>query len=266
MNRKSRPICHGWMGKGNNRCSRVIARVLAKSLLGAVNCKVKGQSWRHDKTRLPLALLLLQFQCTKVRIFLRKKKELEMATGIRPFQYEPVVDINFGICLCGFMCGIHVFLWRNKEVFDLTWHKSTEAKITVPTTNRWKAKLTLTNPSLTRPRSRNKCRRKEKCKMAALIRQTNSGYELANKPHKKEKRKKRRMVEEKREKTNNNNKQTLSEKKETAGNISEQRDKGWIHVIRVHDTTHLAVTTALRGSRRSRDYPPHETTPLTRTL
>ena len=87
------------------------------------------------------------------------------------------------------MCGIHVFLWRNKEVFDLTWHKSTEAKITVPTTNRWKAKLTLTNPSLTRPRSRNKCRRKEKCKMAALIRQANSGYELANKPHKKEKKK-----------------------------------------------------------------------------
>ena len=34
-------------------------------------------------------------------------------------------------------------------------------------------------------------------------------------------------------------------------------DKGWIHVIRVHDTTHLAVTTTLRGSRRLRDYPPH---------
>ena len=78
------------------------------------------------------------------------------------------------------------------------------------------------------------------------------------------------MVEEKRE--NNNNKQTLPEKKEEAGNVSEQRDKGWIHVIRVHDTTHLVVTTTLRGSRRSRttphkerlsdlvkhrDYPPH---------
>ena len=59
------------------------------------------------------------------------------------------------------------------------------------------------------------------------------------------------MVEEKREKTNNNNKQTLSEKKETAGNISEQRDKGWIHVIRVHDTTHLAVTTTRQGNRCS---------------
>ena len=66
------------------------------------------------------------------------------------------------------------------------------------------------------------------------------------------------MVEEKREKTNNNNKQTLSEKKETAGNISEQRDNGWIHVIRVHDTTRLAVTTALRGSRRSRTTPHKE--------
>ena len=44
--------------------------------------------------------------------------------------------------------------------------------------------------------------------------------------------------------------------KEKAGNVSEQRDKGWIHVIRVHDTTHLAVKTTMRGSRRSRDYPP----------
>ena len=66
------------------------------------------------------------------------------------------------------------------------------------------------------------------------------------------------MVEEKREKTKQRQQQqTLSEKKEEAGTVSEQRDKGWIHVIRVHDTTHLAVTTTLRGSRRSRDYPPH---------
>ena len=27
----------------------------------------------------------------------KKEKKLEMATGIRLFQYEPVVDINFGI-------------------------------------------------------------------------------------------------------------------------------------------------------------------------
>ena len=68
------------------------------------------------------------------------------------------------------------------------------------------------------------------------------------------------MVEEKRERkqnNDNNNKQTHSEKKEEAGTVSEQRDKGWIHVIRVHDTTHLAVTTTLRGSRHSWDYPPH---------
>ena len=65
------------------------------------------------------------------------------------------------------------------------------------------------------------------------------------------------MVEEKREKTKQRQQQTLSEKKEEAGNVSEQRDKGWIHAICVHDTTHLAVTTTLRGSRRSGDYPPH---------
>ena len=39
MNRKTRPICHGRMGKGNNRCIRVIVRVLAESLLGAVKSK-----------------------------------------------------------------------------------------------------------------------------------------------------------------------------------------------------------------------------------
>ena len=73
---------------------------------------------------------------------------------------------------------------------------------------------------------------------------------------------------EKREKTPT----TLSEKKEEASNVSEQRDKGWIHVIRVHNTTNLAVTTTRQGNRRSRttphkermrglvkhrDYPPH---------
>ena len=73
---------------------------------------------------------------------------------------------------------------------------------------------------------------------------------------------------EKREKTTT----TLSEKKEEASNVSEQRDKGWIHVIRVHDTIHLAVTTTRQGKGRSRttphkermrglikhrDYPPH---------
>ena len=59
----------------------------------------------------------------------------------------------------------------------------------------------------------------------------------------------------KREKTTT----TLSEKKEEASNVSEQRDKGWIHVIGVHDPTHLAViTTRQGGSRRSRTTPHKE--------
>ena len=39
MNRKTRPICHSRMGKGNNRCSRMIVHVLAESLLGAIKSK-----------------------------------------------------------------------------------------------------------------------------------------------------------------------------------------------------------------------------------
>ena len=46
--------------------------------------------------------------------------------------------------------------------------------------------------------------------------------------------------------------------KEEVSNVSEQRDKGWIHVIRVHDTTHLAVTTARQGNRRSQTTPHKE--------
>ena len=57
----------------------------------------------------------------------------------------------------------------------------------------------------------------------------------------------------KREKTT-----TLSEKKEEASNVSEQQDKGWIHVIHVHDTTHLAVTTTRQGNRRSQTTPHKE--------
>ena len=47
------------------------------------------------------------------------------------------------------------------------------------------------------------------------------------------------MVEKKRKREKNKT-TTLSEKKEEAKNVSEQRDKGWIHVIRVHDTIHSA--------------------------
>ena len=77
---------------------------------------------------------------------------------------------------------------------------------------------------------------------------------MANKQKIKKKKKKKTHGEKeggKREKTT-----TLFEKKEVASNVSEQRDKGWIHVIRVHDTTHLAVTTTRQGNRRftAREY------------
>ena len=90
---------------------------------------------------------------------------------------------------------------------------------------------------------------------------------MANKPKIKTKEHMVKKEGEKREKTT-----TLSEKKEEASNVSEQRDKVWINVIRVHDTTHLAVTTTRQGNRSSRtaphkermsglvkhrDYPPH---------
>ena len=69
--------------------------------------------------------------------------------------------------------------------------------------------------------------------MAALIRQANSRYELANKA----KIKKKDVWWKRRDrKQNNNNKQTLSEKKEEAGNASEQRDKGWIHAYTIQPT------------------------------
>ena len=82
--------------------------------------------------------------------------------------------------------------------------------------------------------------------MAALIRQANKW--VRNGQYVKDKKEGMHGEKEggKREKTT-----TLSEKKEEASNVSEQRNKGkgngtkagHIHVIRVHDTTHLAVTT-----------------------
>ena len=60
---------------------------------------------------------------------------------------------------------------------------------------------------------------------------------MANKPEIKKERKEH-MVEKKRKREKN--KTTLSEKKEEARNVSEQRDKGWIHVIRVYDAIHSA--------------------------
>ena len=74
---------------------------------------------------------------------------------------------------------------------------------------------------------------------------------MANKPEIKKERTHGEKEGEKREKTTI----TLSKKKEEASNVSEQWDKGWIHVIREHDTTHLAVTTTQQGNRRSRTTP-----------
>ena len=76
---------------------------------------------------------------------------------------------------------------------------------------------------------------------------------MGNKPKIKNERTYAEKEGEKREKTT-----TVSEKKEEASNVREQRDKGWIHVIRVHDTTHLAVTTARQGNRRSQTTPHKE--------
>ena len=81
--------------------------------------------------------------------------------------------------------------------------------------------------------------------MAALIRQANK--QVRNTKEEEEKRfknkqqqtnKQKRMVEKKRKEKNET--KTLSEKKVEARNVSEQRDKGWIHVIRVHDTIRSA--------------------------
>ncbi len=119
---------------------------------------------------------------------------------------------------------------------------------------------------MTKHRDVNKSRRQEKCKMTALIRQANKRVQNVQI----EKIKKERVVEKKRKREKNKTK-TLSEKKEEARNVSEQRDKGWIHVIRVHDTIHSAdnntagqqtltnYPTQRKNERfvKHRDYPPH---------
>ena len=91
--------------------------------------------------------------------------------------------------------------------------------------------------------------------MAALIRQANSGYELANKPKIKTKDVwwKRR---ERKQNNDNNNKQTLSEKKEEAENVSEQREKGWLHVIHVHEANPLSSDNNTAGQQTLTRLPP----------
>ena len=61
---------------------------------------------------------------------------------------------------------------------------------------------------------------------------------MANKPEIKQTKKKEGMVEKRRKTTKKQTTTTLSEKKEEAKNVSEQGDKGWIHVIHVHYTIH----------------------------
>ena len=62
------------------------------------------------------------------------------------------------------------------------------------------------------------------------------------------------MVEEKRKTPN----KPLFEKKEEARHVCKQRDKGWIHVIRVHDATHcspLSSDNNTAGQQRLAGYP-----------
>ena len=98
---------------------------------------------------------------------------------------------------------------------------------------------------------------------------------MANKPEiKKEKKKtKKERMEEKKRKREKNKTTTLSEKKKEARNVSEQRDKGWIHVNSVHDTIHSSDNNTA-GQQTLTNYPTQrknegslniETTPLTRT-
>ena len=74
---------------------------------------------------------------------------------------------------------------------------------------------------MTKRRGVNKCRRQEKYKMAALIRQANKRVRNGQQTKDKKERMHGEKEAEKREKTT-----TLSEKKEEASNVSEQRDKG----------------------------------------
>ena len=91
--------------------------------------------------------------------------------------------------------------------------------------------------------------------MAALIEQANKRGR--NGQQARYKKKVFYLVEKKRKREKNKTK-TLSEKKGEARNVSEQWDKGWIHIICVHDTTHLAVTTTWQGNRRSQTTPHKE--------
>ena len=100
---------------------------------------------------------------------------------------------------------------------------------------------------------------------------------MANKPEiKKQKTKNNnnnnRIVEKKRKREKNKT-TTLSEKKEEARNVSEQQDKGWVHVIRVQDTIHSTdnntagqqTLTNYPTQRKNERFVKHRDYPLTRT-
>ena len=52
---------------------------------------------RQDSTAIGIVASTVSVHKTLDTFAEEKNKELEMATGIRPYQYEPVADINFGI-------------------------------------------------------------------------------------------------------------------------------------------------------------------------
>ena len=179
INRKTRPICHGRMGKGNNLCSRVIARVLAETLLRAVKSKAnRDVTSRRDchstvlvhKTPDKFAKkvgngnwnMAIQASCKyqfwhRLGEFKWRRSAMRIVVVMLVFivhcnvcdttcccvLFQFFFSFSHVHCLCP-LCVAPTFSFEGMKNF-LTWHKSTEAKINVPTTNRWKAKLAITN-------------------------------------------------------------------------------------------------------------------------
>ena len=89
MNDKTRPVCHGRMGKGNNCCSHMIARVLVESLLGAVKSKAN-----HDI----MTRLICHWHCCFYSFSAQNWINLQKQFGNGNWNRAmPVVDICFGI-------------------------------------------------------------------------------------------------------------------------------------------------------------------------
>ena len=158
INRKTRPICHGRMGKENNRCSRVIARVLAQTLLTAVKSKANRDvtsrrdchstvsvhktldkfakkvgngnwntaiqasckyqfwhrlgefKWRRSAMRIVVVMLVFIVHCNVC----------DTTCCCVLFQFF-CLFLFFNTCTLSlaFMCGTHIFLWRNEEFLDI---------------------------------------------------------------------------------------------------------------------------------------------------